>query len=62
MQGIVLGTAVFEMTKLFVYVGSELVLDSSPDLREKDRMPLRGSFREPRAQMRSVFCPSISPA
>lgn len=60
MQGIVLGTAVFEMTKLFVYVGSELVLDSSPDLREKDRMPLCGSFREPRAQMRSVFCPSIS--
>lgn len=26
MQGIVLGAVIFEMTKLFVYVGSELVL------------------------------------
>lgn len=36
MQGIVLGAAIFEMTKLFVQVGSELVLDSVPDLRETE--------------------------
>lgn len=35
-QGIVLGAAIFEMTKLFVYVRSELVLDSFPDLRKTE--------------------------
>lgn len=35
-QGIVLGAASFEITKLFVYVGSELVLDSFPDLRKTE--------------------------
>lgn len=36
MQGFVLGATIFEMTKLFVRVGSELVLDSVPDLRETE--------------------------
>jgi len=36
MQGVVLGAAIFEMTKLFVQVGCELVLDSVPDLRETE--------------------------
>lgn len=34
MQSIVLDAAIFEMTKLFVQVGSELVLDSVLDLRQ----------------------------
>lgn len=61
-QGIVLGAAVFEMTKLFVYVASELFLDSLPDLREKDRKPLPGPFRELRAWVRSALRPFLSPA
>lgn len=36
MQEIVLGAAIFKITKLFVYVGSELVLDSFPDLRKTE--------------------------
>lgn len=36
MQGIVLGAVIFEMTKLFVYVGSELVLVSFSDLRKTE--------------------------
>lgn len=36
MQGIVLGAVIFEMTKLFVYVGSELVLVSFSDLRRQN--------------------------
>lgn len=40
MQGIMLGAAIFEMTKLFVYVGTDPALDNFPDLIEKDSMPL----------------------
>lgn len=36
MQDIVLGAAIFEMTKLFVQVGSELLFDSVPDLIETE--------------------------
>lgn len=36
MQGIVLGAVIFEMTKWFVYVGSELVLVSFSDLRKTE--------------------------
>lgn len=36
MQSIVLGAAIFEMTKLFVQVGCELVLDGVPDLRKTE--------------------------
>lgn len=36
MQGIVLGATIFKMTKLSVPVGSELDLDSVPDLRETE--------------------------
>lgn len=36
MQGIVLRAVIFEMTKLFVYVGSELVLVSFSDLRKTE--------------------------